>query len=275
DDQAVNDFLLQERIRTTAYISTPLAQKLGEQLKLDAVLLGAVFVYDDSENPKFGLSARLLSTRRSDLIWTGYASDTGEDFTKILGLGTITSIATLVDTVVGRLFAGISTAEGLGRETETAYRVAVMPFLNKTRKPDAGMVATNLFLARLFQSPKFLPIEYGDVRNTVVTKKIRSKGELSHGSIDAFAEAIHADAVLVGVVEHFDDGSATGAPPAVIITARLIDSRTRRILWYDDMQLNGDERIRFFDIGKLRTVDKVAFSAVGDMIKRMERLEWK
>lgn len=275
DEEAMNEFLLQERVRTTAYISSALARKIGEKLGIDAILLGAVFLYSDSEVPKVGLSARLVGTDRGELIWTQYSSGTGEDFTTLFGLGNITSVSKLAARVTDRVMAGLEGQEGFGRDTETAYRVAVLPFLNKSRNPEAGTVVTNLFLTRFFHSPRFMPLEFGDVRQTVVNRHIRAKGELSYTNIRAFAEEMHADVVLVGVVEHFDDGYATGSQPAVIITARLIDTRTRRILWSDDIQLKGDDRIVAFDFGKLRTVDRVAFSAVGDMIKKMEKLEWR
>lgn len=275
DEQAVMDFLVLERVRTTAYISAELARKLGEKVGADAVMLGSIFMYADSEYPKFGLSARLVSTSQGEVIWTQFASETGEDFTKILGLGTVTSISDLVGTVLGRLTAGMAAQDAFGRETETAYRVAVMPFLNKSKNPNAGTVVSNLFLTRLYHSPKFIPVEYGDVRQTVVTKNIRTKGELSYSNISHFTGAMHADAVLVGVVEHFDDGHAIGSQPSVIISARLIDTRTHRMLWYDVVQRSGDDKVIFFDIGKLRSVDKVAFFAVSDAVKRMEKLEWK
>ncbi len=271
EEKAVDDFLAQERMRSTAYISSGQAKKIGELLNIDAVMLGAVIIYQDSKVPQCGLSARLVSTASGEIIWSGYRSATGQDFASLLGLGNITSVFKLVDVVAAGLFGGLSAGQDTGRDKEPAYRVAVMPFLNRGRNADAGIIVTNLFLPRLFQSARFTPIEAGAVRQTVVARNIRNKGEVSHGNMSALAEDVSADMVLVGAVEQYDEAGAAGGQPSVIITARLLDARTHRMLWAGDILRMGDDSLIVLDIGRLRTADRVAYAAVGDLIKKMEK----
>jgi len=60
-------------------------------------------------------------------------------------------------------------------------------------------------------------------------------------------------------------------PPKVSISARLLDTRRNRILWYNSAYLSGEDRIIMFDWGRLRTTDMVADAVVRDFIKRMEK----
>ena len=63
-------------------------------------------------------------------------------------------------------------------------------------------------------------------------------------------------------------------PPDIMISARLLDARDNRILWYNSRQLNGDDKIKVLDWGKIRSADKVAYSAVSELVENMETARW-
>ncbi len=269
DEKSLNRFLLKERIRTTAYISKDLARKIRNELKVDAVLMGSVSSFYTKENPGLGLMARLVGTSGDRIIWADCASATGEDFTRILGLGTVKTIGRLVPKVVDRLFSSFSAIPAY-KETESTYQVAVMPFLNKSRKQDAGIIVSHMFLTELFKSRKFQPIEYGEVRKWIVDQRVRYKGELDYRSIEGLSKPLTADVFLVGTVELYSDGQDTSSPPEAVITARLIDARKNSILWYESGRLRGDDNITVLDWGRIRSVDSVAQHLVSELVKKME-----
>src|SRR4030043_1580479 len=108
DEDILNKFLLKERVRSTGYISKELAQKIGKELNVKAIFVGSINSFRPGENPRVGLSARLISSSDGSIIWANHASATGDDFTTILGLGTVKMIDKLTLLIVDRLFASFS-----------------------------------------------------------------------------------------------------------------------------------------------------------------------
>src|SRR4030065_2092254 len=108
DDDSLNKFLLKERIRSTGYVSRDIAQKMGKELNVKAILVGSITSYYPIKNPQVGILARLIDSTNGVILWANQASATGEDFTKILGLGTVKTMDRLIPIVVGRLLGSFS-----------------------------------------------------------------------------------------------------------------------------------------------------------------------
>ena len=274
DEDILNKFLLKERVRSTGYISKELAQKIGKELNVKAIFVGSINSFRPGENPRVGLSARLINSSDGSIIWANHASATGDDFTTILGLGTVKTIDKLTLLIVDRLFASFSISPPL-KEKELTHRIAVMPFQNSTKHKDAGIIATYMFLVGLFQDKRFEPVEYGETRRLIVDLRIKQKGEIDYKVLEGLLKSLDVDGILVGTVELYSDGLDTSTPPEVAINARLIDVRKNKILWYDGYQLNGDEKIIVFDWGRIRSVDNVAYEVVKKLIEKMGTVKWQ
>lgn len=272
DEETLERFLIKERIRSTGYVSQEMARKMGKELHIKAVLVGSINTLYSGKNPMAGFSARLINTLDGSIIWTSHAAATGDDFTGILGLGTVRSIDELSVKIIDELLHSFSILPP-HKEKESTYRIAVMPFKNESKIRGAGMITTYMFIAELFRTRIFEPVSYGDVRNLVVALRVRSKGELDFKNISSIAESSGVDGILVGTVEHYaeEEGSV---PPSALISARLIDARTGRILWYDGYQYRGDDGITIFDWGRLRSAENVAYKVVSRLVKDMGKAKW-
>jgi len=274
DENSLNKFLLKERIRSIGYISKDIAQKIGRELNVKAILVGSINSFYPQKNPQVGLLARLIDSTDGSILWANQASATGEDFTKILGLGTVTDMDRLISIVTDRLLTSFNITSP-HKEKELTHRIAVMPFQNKSRHKDAGMIATYMFLVELFKNKGFEPLEYGEIRRLIVDLRVRNRGELDYNSIKALSENLGVEGVLVGTVESYSDGLDTSSPPEVAISARLINTRKNRIVWSDSVQLNGDEGIVVLDWGRIRSIDSVADRVVTKLIQRMATAKWQ
>ena len=274
DENSLNNILLKKRVRTTGYISKDLAQEVGKELNVNAIMIGSISSFYLRENPQVGLLARLIDSSDGSILWANQAAATGEDFTKILGLGTVKSMDRLIPIVAERLFASFSLTP-LHKEKELTHRIAVMPFQNKSRHKDAGTIVTYMFLSELFKNTGFDPVEYGEIRKMVVNLRVRYKGELDYKSIRALSETLGVDGVLVGTVELYSDGLDTSSPPVVAVSARLINAHKNRIIWSDSLQIQGDEDIIVLDWGRIRSVDNVADKVVQKLIEKMEKVKWQ
>lgn len=272
DDDSLNKFLLKERIRSTGYISSDIARKLREELDVNAILVGSINSFSPKENPGVGLSARLINSSDGAILWADHASATGEDFATILGLGRVKTMERLIPKVVDRFLASFSTGPPY-KEIESTYRIAVMPFQNKSKVKDAGMIATYMFIVELLKNKRFVPVEYGEVRRLIVNLRVRGKGELDLRNTEAISKSLGVDGIIVGTVELYREEEGT-LPPEAVISARLIDARKNRILWYDSYQLNGDEGIFILDWGKIRSAENVAYKTVSKLVKEMGKAKW-
>jgi TolB-like protein len=273
DEDSLDRFLLKGRVRATGYISNDLAKKAGEELNIKAIFVGSINTFEGGKNPQVGFSARLVSSSDGSIIWADHAAATGEDYEGLLGLGRIDTIEDLTDKVMDKLLDSFSMTPPF-KEKELTYTIAVMPFRNKSNIKDAGMIATYLFITELFKSERFEPIEFGEVRRLVVTIRVRSKGELDYIKTEAISETSGVDGILVGTVEHYSEETGT-APPKTLISARLLDARNERILWYDGYTYRGDDGISVFDWGRIRSAENVACKVVRKLVKDLRNVEWQ
>ncbi len=273
DEESINNFLCELKVRHDGYISGELATKIKDKFNAKTILTGSIIAFENEENPLFGITARLIESSNGQILWTNYFSAAGDDYSGILGLGTVEEIDILVSRVADILLKSLTT-ERLVNNRESAYRIAVMPFHNTSRSKNAGMKATYMFIDRLFNNDAFDPVEYGKIRKTVVDNRIRFRGTLDYKNIKTISETLGVDLILVGTVEQYSDGKDTSSPPEVTINARLLDPREKRILWYDVLFINGEEDLIAFDWGNIRSVDKLAYKAVSELVKKAERAKW-
>jgi TolB-like protein len=272
DEDSLNQFLLKERIRCTGYITKDTATKLKEELNVEAILVGSINSFSNGENPQAGFSARLVSSSDCSIIWANHASATGEDFTSILGLGRIKSIEILNDRLINRLLESFRVSQP-EKEIESTYRIAVMPFQNKSKVKDVGMLATYMFIVELFKSKKYVPLEYGEIRCLIVNLRLKDKGELDYKKTEVISESSGVDGIIVGTVDMYHEGEGT-APPEVSISARLIDAHKDKILWSNSYQLKGDDNIFMLDWGRINSPENVAYQAISKLVKEMSKTKW-
>lgn len=271
--ESMVDFMCRLRIRSTSVLSEEIIKKIGDHFSLKRIIIGAVTSFSGEDNPRFGVLARLINTDDGAIIWADHASATGEDFTGLLGLGTVKTIDKLVPRVSRKLFETFQTSPP-ARDIESTYKVAVMPFQNKSDIRGSGMIATNLFLVELFKNGMFVPFEYGFVRESIVTNRILFRGELDYANINAFAETLGTDLIVVGSVDRYIEGSGTKVVPEVALSARLLDALSNRIVWYNSEELNGRSHISLFDWGELRSADLVAYRLVKDLVENITETPW-
>jgi TolB-like protein len=270
DENSLNEFLCKERIRSTGYVSRELALKIREKFMAKGILAGSIISFSTESNPRFGLLVRLIDTSNGAVLWADHASATGSDFTTILGFGRLKTIFSLIPKVIEELFAAFS-IEMLYRETDHNYKIAVMPFLNNSDFKNAGTIVTYMFLAELFKNGRFEPVEYGNIRKLIVDIKIREKGELDYNTLQRLSSSLEASGILIGVVDYYSHRKSSSLPPKVAITARLLDGRKNKIIWYNNQHMSGDDGIIALDWGRIRSVHTLANKVVSQLVKKMEK----
>lgn len=273
NEEILNAFLLKERVRSTGYISKEFAAKAAEELKVNSIMVGSINTFLINDNPIFGISARLINATDNVILWAEHASATGEDFTTIFGLGTIKNIEELSIKVIKKMFDSFSTSPP-EKEKEATFNIGVMPFQNKSKIKDAGMIVTNMFIVELLKSEKFEPLEFGDVRKLIVDRRVKDKGEIDYTNIDAIADNLGVDGIILGTVENYQESQGNN-PPESTISMRLINARNKKILWSETMHCTGGDDILILDWGRVRSAENIAYKTVWKLINKMEKIKWK
>ncbi|MFH7835554.1 MAG: hypothetical protein QXL51_03050 [Candidatus Aenigmatarchaeota archaeon] len=272
DEENVNKFMVKERLRYSDGISSEIAKKMHKELNVDVIMVGCINSFSVTK-PEIGLTAKLINASDGSILWANHASAQGEDFVGILGLGKIDNIEKLAEKIVKMLFNSIS-LNSFQKEIESTYKIMIIPFYNRTKIKNAGMIVTNLFIVEMLKNKDFIPLELGETKKLMINLKIRKKGEIDSEKLKALSEFAKIDGILVGSVDIYKEKTES-LPPEVSICVRVLDIRKNKLVWSDCDSYQGDEGIIFFDWGKINTVENTAYKLIKKILKRMDKMVWE
>ncbi|MFQ6039846.1 MAG: CsgG/HfaB family protein [Candidatus Poribacteria bacterium] len=96
------------RIRTTAEVDLSKLKSLGEQLNVQAIVVGSVDEYEVRQEksitiPIVAISARMLNVQTGDILWTISDTHDGRDWETVFGFGRIISLTELAQIVISEM----------------------------------------------------------------------------------------------------------------------------------------------------------------------------
>lgn len=151
-------------------------------------------------------------------------------------------------------------------------KIAVLPFDNISGRGDAGKIVCNVFITELFRSNRYQVEEPGNIAQFMVHERIRVIGEMEQEKIKLLGRRFAVDAVIVGVVEEFDDGLNGGFTPVPLLSlsVRMIETKEGKIVWSAQNKRKGTDYVLVFDAGEVRSVVSLTKKVVAEMIETME-----
>ncbi len=120
---------------------------------------------------------------------------------------------------------------------ESIKTVAVMPFENLTKFPDAGEIVAELFTTELYQSTHFKILDRNQVKRMMREKKITAPQVIDRLAAVNIGKALDVDGVFIGSVSEYwyrleqRVRRPGGEEPAVGINARLVDVASGDVIW--------------------------------------------
>jgi len=149
-------------------------------------------------------------------------------------------------------------------------RMAVLPFDNVTKEPDAGRILTNNVLTYLLSTGQFDVVEPGAVDKAVTDARLRVGEGLEPQAAQKLGQSLGVRLLLVGLVEDYDYiriGSDTY--PAVSFSARIIDAQNGNIVWAASVSRTGADNVKVFDMGRISSMGKLCKLAVSTMAQKL------
>ncbi|MEJ2191227.1 MAG: hypothetical protein P8Y39_02610 [Nitrospirota bacterium] len=274
DDDDLKKVLLDMRVRSFGSLPEDVAAVLGARLGVRSVLVGCIFYAAEKDDPQLGLTARLIDTKTGRVVWAEQSAASGEEFAKALGLGRIDTLEDLAPKAAGRLLETFTVQPMPLLQQESTFKIAVIPFENNTQTPHVGIVASYIVVVELFKSRRFDVIEYGNVREALIKLRMGPVGEMRHETIQELSDSLGADGILLGSVDEFLDKRSAALPPKVELTARLLDARRNRILWYDSVRTTGEKDMVLLTWEQTKSLIQTAYEAAAAATVKLENVRW-
>jgi hypothetical protein len=157
------------------------------------------------------------------------------------------------------LGSGLDTRFAAQAKPENICRVAVLPFENRTRNPEAGTLAYRIFGSELLASGALEVETEGEVRLFMLRHRLLP-GELLNAEHYAdLTQRMAVDAVITGmVVEVGMDSAKAGEPvPFVALQVNMFDARTGQRVLNTFHRRWGDDYRKAMHFGMVKTVTGV------------------
>jgi hypothetical protein len=286
---AVQQYLARHRIRYTGAVDREAAMAAREELGADGVVVTTLEAFREAPPPWLSLTMRLVRASEEPAIeWIDGYGRAGDDAPGLLDLGVVGDVKVLEAEAFSRLAASMAAhLAGKGpaappcprsarftpvydyRSTTLSparrYSVAVVPFLNRTRRRGAGELAALAFLRQLRGTRTFDPIEPGVVRKVMLEQRIVMEGGISLETVRILLGVLEADLILGGEVLEYEDS----APPRVNVAATVLDRGSGEVVFQSLSHARGDDWVFFFGAGQVSTAHRLACRMIGSVVDGM------
>jgi TolB-like protein len=153
------------------------------------------------------------------------------------------------------------------------YRVIVAPFFNRSERKYAGEILVLHFIRQLKRFENLEVIEPGMVREELLNSRIIMRDGISLADADALFAGLNADLLVSGRVMDYQDYQGAFGKPKVDFSALVIERKNREVVWSSDSFNEGDDRVFFFDWGRVNTAHAMASQMVQRVGKMMDTLK--
>jgi len=295
-DESFEKFMARHRIRYTGGLDRDTARAFKNEIGTDGVLITTLESYSETNPPKICLLSRLVSTGDPPVIlWMEGIGLAGDDSPGILGLGLIEDPKELrekaLKSVTGSLVRYLSTGmdrkktDGKKRkfrpklayqssalDLEKKYRVAVIPFFNRSERKYAGEILVLHFIRQLKRFENFEVIEPGMVRQELLNLRMIMQDGVSLADADAIFATLNGDLLVSGRVMDYQDYQGVWGKPKVGFSTMVIERKSREVVWSSNSYNGGDDGVFFFDRGRVNTAHAMASQMVQLVAKMMASL---
>lgn len=292
DDETLDKFILRNRIRYIGGVDDATARAFGRETSAKGVLIASLELRSEANPPKMALISRLVSTGdHPTILWADGVGLAGDDSPGILGIGLIEdpkvllqkALESLADSLTGSVLEKKREPAGEARKKfrpkiayrfpEIAqgkkYKVAVLPFFNKSIRKYGGEIIQLQFITNLQEFESMEVVEPGLVRQEFLKMRIIMDQGVSLPDAEAIFATLEADFVVSGDLITYQDYEGIQGTPKVDFSVVFVDGKGKRVVWSSTSYNTGDDGVFFFDRGRVNTAHVMAAQMIrwiGEMV---------
>lgn len=290
-EDALNHFLARHRIRYVGGIDAESAADFAREEGVKAVLVSSLEYYSGSFPPKITLTARLVSTdKEPEILWMDNAALSGDDAPGVFELGMVRdaqelaakALRQLVDSLSGGYSAGFREMVATPQRTfrprlfyrsdlapEKRFRIVVLPFYNRSGRKYAGEIMALRFVQELRRLGNFRVIEPGVVRHRLLQFRLIMAEGVSLANADVIYDALESNLVLTGKVLDYEEARGENGIATVDFSTTVMDKENRMQVLSANSYYAGNDRVVFFDFGRISTACGVATEMVRGIVQKI------
>ena len=282
DEETLQKFMAEHRIRYTGGIGKDTAQALKREVNVGGVLITSLELYSEANPPKISFISRLVSTGETpSILWIDGVGLSGDDSSGFLSLGLIEDPKVLLEKAMKKIFTSLNqylSAGSDGKEARRAkrkflpkifyrspaldrerkYTVAIVPFMNLSVRRYAGEIMVLHLAKALKEFDNFNVIEFGTIRQIFLELRIIMDQGISLAQADPIFAMLNADLILSGNVTDYDDYQGGLGKPKVAFSTQIIAKKGQEVVWSSSSYNEGDDGVFFFDLGRVNTAHAMA-----------------
>jgi TolB-like protein len=295
DDKELGQFMAQHRIRYTGGMDELTSQYFATDTAIKAVLITNLELYSETIPPRIALTSRLVSTGTiPEILWIDSVAMTGADKPGILGIGLINkpqkimenALTVLSDSLVNHLAGGASENDDDNRPLkkfaptswyrspqlahDRNYTVAVIPFLNKSDRKNAGEYLALQFVEQLSKIGGFNVIEPGLRRQEFLKYRLILDDGLSLANAEILFNTLDVDLIITGIVTDYQDSQGSYGVPAVDFSTLVLEKTSGKVVSGSQSHNAGDNYVHLFDFGLITTAHDLAEKMTKEVVKRLK-----
>ncbi|WP_243371561.1 hypothetical protein [Geotalea sp. SG265] len=291
---ALDQFMARHRIRHVGGVDEESAKLFAEEEGVKGVLVSSLEFYADSYPPKLVMTSRLVSTGTDPhILWMDSLALSGNDSPGLFETGTVRDAGKLSQQGLQQLAVSLASAREAGFRLDPAkmpqksfpprqffrqglspdkrFRVVILPFYNRSGRKYAGEIMALHFLKELQQLGNFQVVEPGMVRNKLLQYRLIMEGGMSNANADVIFDVLQANVVVTGKVLEYQDARGEAGIPVVEFSASMLDKASHMTVLATDSYNTGEERVHFFNIGRISTASCLAGEMIRGIVDRLRQ----
>ncbi len=295
DGEPVERLLQASRVRYVDSLTPGFRERMLGDLNAGSALFGVLFQLRPGDDPSAALLLRLV---RADgtTAWERFGALSASETQGMFGMGRVTSLELLVETMVSRLqrslprpgavasAASPARAKPVGRATPRTYRAAalpegpthrvvVLPFANNSVDLAAGRLASILAAFRL-RALGFEVVEPADLRAALLAAGVHSVTNPDPEELKKLSAQLGTGLFLSGTVFGYQQ-AAPGVDAEVEVDLTLIDVRTGRIVGSVHHQREGRDYSGLLELGAIANGSTLMDQVLAEMIGALQHAKPK
>lgn len=280
--------LVERRVRYTDSLAADDARAVRAATGASFGLAGVVFDFERGTEPRIAAALRVIDLSSGERVQSSFVAMRGQDARGLLGLGAIEDVNELEERALPSLLAAfgehggplVQPAVAAAARTRTrpaddaprVERVAVLPFINRSTRSDAGASFAEILAHEWFRGRGVQIVEASELRAALRRARIRTLQEMDAATMASIGELLGVRWFALGSVDRFGEETVVRDQrhPEIEVSMRVVDAHTGLVVASKSLRLRGDANETILRMGVEHDVLRLARQVARELVLALE-----